>query len=157
MVNITPPAAFRPSDNMDTHRTEGWLGLRADLGVLEKGKNILSCRKSKSGSSRARPGRYTKYVTPASPRYCCTKVALSCINKFAFYRACSAFIRYGQNWQNRIGMRARRNSTYKLKMNKYSYNQPTPIAAPSKPWFCGRWLSEVAGSNPTGSMDVCRL
>ena len=41
MVNITPPAAFRPSDNPDTHRTEGWLGLRADLGVLEKGKKYL--------------------------------------------------------------------------------------------------------------------
>jgi len=67
------PATFRPSDNPDNHRTEGWLGLRADLGVLEKGKNILSCWKSKSGSSRARPSRYTEYVIPASPRYCYMK------------------------------------------------------------------------------------
>jgi len=85
------------------------------------------------------------------------KVALSCINKFAFYHACSTFIWCGQHWQNWIGMRARRNSTYKLKRNKYSYNQPIPLAAPSEPWFCGRWFAEIAGSNRTRGMDVCRL
>jgi hypothetical protein len=27
----------------------------------------------------------------------------------------------------------------------------------SKEWFCSRWLPEIAGSNPAGSMDICLL
>jgi len=42
-------------------------------------------------------------------------------------------------------------------MKKYSYNQPLPVAAQSKPWFCGHWLAGIAGSNHTGGMDVCRF
>jgi hypothetical protein len=29
------------------------------------------------------------------------------------------------------------------------------VAARSKRWVCGRSLAGIAGSNPTGSMDVC--
>jgi hypothetical protein len=155
MINITPQLLFAPQISPGTYRTEGWLGLRADLGVLENGKNILSCRKLKPGSSRAWPSRYTDYVTPASPRYCCVKIALSCVNKSAFYHACSTFIWCGKHWQNWIGMRARWHSTSRLKMNEYSCNLPIPVAAPSKPWFCGHWLGGIAGSNHTGGMDVC--
>jgi len=30
-----------------------------------------------------------------------------------------------------------------------------PVAARSKAQVCGRSLTEVAGSNPTGCMDIC--
>jgi hypothetical protein len=32
---------------------------------------------------------------------------------------------------------------------------PIPVAARSKAWVCGRSLTGIAGSNPTGGMDVC--
>jgi len=32
-----------------------------------------------------------------------------------------------------------------------------PVAAQTKVWFCGRLLSEIAGSNPAGGMNVCLL
>jgi len=36
------------------------------------------------------------------------------------------------------------------------HRKPIPVAARSKAWVCGRSLSGIAGSNPTGGMDVCR-
>jgi len=33
---------------------------------------------------------------------------------------------------------------------------PTPVAAKSKAWVCGRSLARFAGSNPAGNMDVTR-
>ena len=30
-----------------------------------------------------------------------------------------------------------------------------PVAAQSKAWVCGRWPTKIAGSNPTGAMEVC--
>ena len=38
----------------------------------------------------------------------------------------------------------------------YSYNAD-PSGARSKSCFCGRWLAEIAGSNPAGGMEVCPL
>jgi len=35
--------------------------------------------------------------------------------------------------------------------------QPIPVAARFKVWVCGRSTAEIAGSNPTGGMDVCLL
>ena len=34
---------------------------------------------------------------------------------------------------------------------------PVPVAARSEVWVCGRSPAEIAGSNPTGVMDVCLL
>jgi hypothetical protein len=34
---------------------------------------------------------------------------------------------------------------------------PIPVAARSKAWVCFRSLAGIAGSNPTGGMDVCLL
>ena len=34
---------------------------------------------------------------------------------------------------------------------------PVPVAARSKAYVCGRSPAEIVGSNPTGSMDVCRV
>jgi len=34
---------------------------------------------------------------------------------------------------------------------------PGLVAARSKAWPCGRSTAEIVGSNPTGSMDVCRV
>jgi hypothetical protein len=31
------------------------------------------------------------------------------------------------------------------------------VAAPSKAWVCGRSFAGIAGSNPTGGVDVCPL
>jgi hypothetical protein len=36
-------------------------------------------------------------------------------------------------------------------------NLPIPVAARSKTWVCGRSLTGIVGSNPTGGMDVCLL
>ena len=33
--------------------------------------------------------------------------------------------------------------------------KPIPMAARSKALFCGRSPAYIAGSNPTGDMDVC--
>ena len=30
-----------------------------------------------------------------------------------------------------------------------------PVAVRSKAWVCGRSLTRIVGSNPTGGMDVC--
>jgi hypothetical protein len=35
--------------------------------------------------------------------------------------------------------------------------QPIPVAKLSEAWDCGRWLSGIMGSNPTGGMNVCVL
>jgi hypothetical protein len=32
---------------------------------------------------------------------------------------------------------------------------PIPVAVRSKAWVCGRSLTRIEGSNPTGGMDVC--
>jgi len=32
---------------------------------------------------------------------------------------------------------------------------PTPVAARSNAWFCGRWLAGIVGLNPAGDMVVC--
>ena len=32
-----------------------------------------------------------------------------------------------------------------------------PVAARPMAWFCGRWLTGIAGSNPVGGIDVCLL
>jgi hypothetical protein len=34
---------------------------------------------------------------------------------------------------------------------------PIPVAVRSKAWVCGRSLTRIVGSNPTGGMDVCLL
>jgi hypothetical protein len=34
---------------------------------------------------------------------------------------------------------------------------PIPVAVPFKAWICGRSIAGIAGSNPTGGMDVCFL
>ena len=31
-----------------------------------------------------------------------------------------------------------------------------PVAAQSKTWVCGLWLTVIAGSNPAGGVDVSR-
>jgi hypothetical protein len=38
-----------------------------------------------------------------------------------------------------------------------SLPRPTPAAAPSKAYVCGRALAGIVGSDPTGGMDVCLL
>ena len=35
--------------------------------------------------------------------------------------------------------------------------EPIPVARQSKASVCGRLPAEIAGSNPTGGMDVCLL
>jgi hypothetical protein len=35
--------------------------------------------------------------------------------------------------------------------------QPIPVAARSRVWVCSRSVAGIAGSNPTGGMDVCLL
>ena len=35
--------------------------------------------------------------------------------------------------------------------------KPIQVATLSKSWVCGRLLAGIAGSNPTGVMEVCRL
>ena len=39
----------------------------------------------------------------------------------------------------------------------YYFDLPTPVAARSKVWVCGRSLAGIAGSNPTFGTDVCLL
>jgi hypothetical protein len=34
---------------------------------------------------------------------------------------------------------------------------PIPVAVRSQAWVCGRSLTGIVGSNPTGGMDVCLL
>jgi hypothetical protein len=36
-------------------------------------------------------------------------------------------------------------------------DRPTPAAARSKAWVCGRSLAEMAGLNPARVMDICLL
>jgi hypothetical protein len=47
----------------------------------------------------------------------------------------------------------------KVAMNFYvadvPMHQPILVAVRSKAWVCGRLLPGIAGSNPTGDMDVC--
>jgi hypothetical protein len=40
-----------------------------------------------------------------------------------------------------------------LLMNMYT---PIPVVVRSKHWVCGCLLAGIVGSNPTGSMEVCR-
>jgi hypothetical protein len=40
---------------------------------------------------------------------------------------------------------------------KYKQYMPIPVAVRSKAWVFGRFLAGIAGSNPTGGMDVCLL
>ena len=35
--------------------------------------------------------------------------------------------------------------------------KPAPVAARPKAYVCGRSFAGIAGSNPTGSMDICLL
>jgi hypothetical protein len=44
--------------------------------------------------------------------------------------------------------------SYKVLLNA---RMPIPVAALSKAWVCGRSYVGIAGSNPTGDMDVCFL
>jgi len=37
----------------------------------------------------------------------------------------------------------------------YKLHSPIPVAAPSKEWVYGRSLAGLAGSNPTGGINVC--
>jgi hypothetical protein len=39
----------------------------------------------------------------------------------------------------------------------YIIYMPTPVAARSMAWVCGRSLAGILGSNPAGDMDVCLL
>jgi hypothetical protein len=41
------------------------------------------------------------------------------------------------------------------KLNSKARDQPIPVAARSNAWVYGRSLAGIAGSNPTGGMDVC--
>jgi hypothetical protein len=41
--------------------------------------------------------------------------------------------------------------------NDITIKVPVPVAERCKVKFCGRSPAEIAGSNPTGSMDVCLL
>jgi hypothetical protein len=52
-----------------------------------------------------------------------------------------------------LGYFIQENFTY-IKQLKY---QPIPVAALSHAWACSRSFSGIAGSNPTGGMDVCLL
>ena len=38
-----------------------------------------------------------------------------------------------------------------------TWTLPVPVAARFKVWVCGHSLAGIAGSNPTGYMDVCLL
>jgi len=38
----------------------------------------------------------------------------------------------------------------------YRNLRPIPVAARSKAWVCGRWPTEIVGSNPTADEDVFR-
>jgi len=44
-----------------------------------------------------------------------------------------------------------------LNLRCYLLKAPVPVAARSKAKVCGRWAAEIVGSNPTGSMDICRV
>jgi len=44
-----------------------------------------------------------------------------------------------------------------LKKGHHLTNKPVQVAARSKAWVCGRSPSEIVGSDPTESMDVCLL
>jgi hypothetical protein len=46
------------------------------------------------------------------------------------------------------------NSALKFTGSK-SNVMPAPVVAQSKSWVCGISLAEIAGSNPSGGMDVC--
>jgi len=46
---------------------------------------------------------------------------------------------------------------YKIFYSCIAVRQPVPVAARSKTWVCGRSLAAIAGSNPTGGMNVCVL
>jgi hypothetical protein len=35
------------------------------------------------------------------------------------------------------------------------FHMPIPVATRSKAWVCGRLLAGIAGSNPSGGMDIC--
>ena len=37
------------------------------------------------------------------------------------------------------------------------YAVPSPVAAVSKVWICGRLVAGIVGSNPAGDIDVCLL
>jgi hypothetical protein len=45
-----------------------------------------------------------------------------------------------------------------IAVNKYIIyiNKPIQVAARSTAWVCARSLAGIVGSNPAGSMDVCR-
>ena len=40
--------------------------------------------------------------------------------------------------------------------SQYTDYRPISVAARSKTWVCGRLLAGIAGSNPSGGMDICR-
>jgi hypothetical protein len=40
---------------------------------------------------------------------------------------------------------------------KQKKQEPIPVTARSKAWFCGYSLAGIAGSNPVGGMDICLL
>jgi hypothetical protein len=40
-------------------------------------------------------------------------------------------------------------------LSRVYFIKPIPVAVRSKAWVYGRSLAGIAGSNPTGGMDVC--
>jgi hypothetical protein len=48
-------------------------------------------------------------------------------------------------------------SSQRLMSTSNCHRQPVLVAARSKASVCGRSLARIAGSNPTGGMDVCLL
>jgi hypothetical protein len=60
-------------------------------------------------------------------------VALSYVNKFTFYQACSSFYLV-QVTSAKFDLHAgKMKFNPQIENDKYAYNQPIPVAAPSKP------------------------
>jgi hypothetical protein len=61
------PAAFTPGDTAPgTHCVGGWLGLRADLDVMEERKISCPWRESNPDSSVVQPSRPIDWANPAN-------------------------------------------------------------------------------------------
>ena len=59
--------------------------------------------------------------------------------------------------EEKRGLRAYGNGLLRRIFGPKRGEMPIPVAARSKAWVCGRSPSEIVGSNPTGSMDICLL
>jgi hypothetical protein len=49
------------------------------------------------------------------------------------------------------------NHNISLVFDLYDWRKVGPMAVRSKEWVCGRSIAGIAGSNPTGDMNVCLL